>query len=577
VSEPGSAKALRYAVDEQPPHALAAMLGLQTVALILTGIVLVPIIVLTAAGRPEDIEWAVFAAVLICGATTILQARPVGPFGSGYALYMGTSGAFIAVCTSAAKEGGLPLLATLVLASSLIQFLFSARLSLFRRIVTPTVGGTVIMLIAVNVFPICAHMLAGVPEGVDPLSLAAPLTALATFSVIVAVSLYGSGQLRLWAPLIGIAVGCAVAWPTGILDVSEVSRASWFGLPTARWPGLDLSFDHRFLGLLPAFVIVTIIGAIETYGDGIAIQRVSRRDNAPVDFKAVQGAVNVDGLGNLLAGLIGTLPNTTYATSISVADLTRVGARRVAIYGGALILCVAFFPKISALLRAVPEAVAGAYVLVLITLLFGQGLRLVSAGGLSYENGLVVCLSFWLGVGFQNQMIFPEHLPGWSRSLLDNGMAAGGISAVLLTFLVSLRQRSGHRAILEPSVGSLPRMRELLDEAAAAAGWDAPAVHRLQLAGEEALIFLVERQAGHDKPHKIRLAIREEAGTLELEFQSGPEGTNLELQLSALHEAQPTPAEAGPRILRHMAKEVRHEQYHDLDSLTVVVDSRPLA
>jgi NCS2 family nucleobase:cation symporter-2/xanthine permease XanP len=416
-----------------------------------------------------------------------------------------------------------------------------------------------------------------VPEGIDPLSSAAPLTALATFGVIVAVSLYGSGQLRLWAPLIGIAVGCAVAWPTGILDVSEVSRAAWFGLPSARWPGLDLSFDHRFLGMLPAFLIVTVIGAIETYGDGIAIQRVSRRGNPPVDFKAVQGAVNADGLGNLMAGLFGTLPNTTYATSISVADLTRVGARRVAIYGGALILCVAFFPKISALLRAVPEAVAGAYVLVLITLLFGQGLRLVSAGGLSYENGLVVCLSFWLGIGFQNQMIFPEHLPDWSRTLLDNGMAAGGISAVLLTFLVSLKQRSGRRTILEPSVSSLPRMRELLDEAAAAAGWDAPAVHRLQLAGEEALIFLVERQAGHAKPHEIRLAIREESGTLELEFLSGPEGTNLEMQLSALHETQPTPTEAGPRILRHMAKEVRHEQYHDLDSLTVVVDSRPLA
>ncbi len=135
---------------------------------------------------------------------------------------------------------------------------------------------------------------------------------------------------------------------------------------------------------------------------------------------------------------------------------------------------------------------------------------------------------------------------------------------------------SGHRATLEPSVSSLPRMRELLDQAAAVAGWDAPAVHRLQLAGEEALIFLIERQSEHPKPHKIRLAIREESGTLELEFLSGPEGTNLEMQLSALREGQPTPAEAGPRILRHMAREVRHEQYHDLDSLTVVVESRPL-
>jgi NCS2 family nucleobase:cation symporter-2/xanthine permease XanP len=385
MSQGESSRALRYAVDEPPPHGLAALLGLQTVALILTGIVLIPIIVLTAAGRTGDIEWAVFAALVICGTTTILQARPIGPFGSGYTLYMGTSGAFIAVCTSAAKEGGLPLLATLVLTSSVIQFLFSARLSFFRRIVTPTVGGTVIMLIAVNVFPICADKLASVPEGVDPTSWAAPLTALTTFGVIIAVSIYASGQLRLWAPLFGIVAGCAVASPSGILDLGEFARAPWFGLPEARWPGLDLSFDSRYFGMLPAFLIVTIIGAIETYGDGIAIQRVSRRGNAPVDFKAVQGAVNADGLGNLLAGLAGTLPNTTYATSISVADLTRVAARRVGIYGGIIILCVAMFPKVSALLRAVPDPVAGAYVLVLIVLLFGQGRALLRErpGGVS--------------------------------------------------------------------------------------------------------------------------------------------------------------------------------------------------
>ncbi len=104
-----------------------------------------PIIVLTAAGRPDGIEWAVFAALLVSGVTTILQARPLGPFGSGYALYMGTSGAFIAVCTSAALEGGLPLLATLVIASSAIQFVFSA-LSVLKNdpLVAPLFGGPVI-------------------------------------------------------------------------------------------------------------------------------------------------------------------------------------------------------------------------------------------------------------------------------------------------------------------------------------------------------------------------------------------------------------------------------------------------
>ncbi len=68
-----------------------------------------------------------------------------------------------------------------------------------------------------------------------------------------------------------------------MLNWTPVADAAWFGLPRSGWPGLDLSFDARFLGLLVPFVIVTIIGAIETYGHAIAIQRVSHRTAAPVD------------------------------------------------------------------------------------------------------------------------------------------------------------------------------------------------------------------------------------------------------------------------------------------------------
>ena len=40
---------------------------------------------------------------------------------------------------------------------------------------------------------------------------------------------------------------------------------------------------------------------------------------------------------------------------------------------------------------------------------------MVTAGGFGYEKGLVVCISFWVGLGFQNGVIFPDHLPAWSR------------------------------------------------------------------------------------------------------------------------------------------------------------------
>ena len=566
---------LRYAVDEDPPALLTLGLSAQVVTVVLTGIILIPIIVLTAADARQFIEWAVFATLLVSGLATMLQARPIGPFGAGYPLYMGTSGAFIAVSTAAVAIGGLSLLATLVAASALVQFLFAARLSLFRRLITPTVGGTVIMLLAVNVFPIATDLLTRVPEGLDPGSMAGPTVAFSAFVTIVIVSLHARGALQLWAPLIGILVGTAIAAGFGTLDWSPLADAAWFGLPSAAWPGLDLSFDGRFFGLLIPFVIVTVIGAIETYGDAIAIQRVTHRTAVPVDFRAVQRAVNADGIGNLASGLAGTMPNTTYSTSISIADLTGVGARKVAFYGGALILLTAFIPKIPALLRLVPDPVAGAYIVIFIALLFRQGIRMVSTGGFGYEKGLIVCIAFWVGLGFQYGVIFPDHLPAWSRGVLDNGMAAGGLVAIGLTATVALRTRS-KRAVLEPTMASLPVLGDLVTTSAANAGWDESATQRLQLAGEEAFLYLMERQTEQGTAARVSVAIRPHEDALQIEFLTGAGVDNLEARLSALDPEPTEIADAGPRILGHLG-EVRHEQFYDLEALTLTVESRPLA
>ena len=67
------------------------------------------------------------------------------------------------------------------------------------------------------------------------------------------------------------------------------------------------------------------------------------------DFRVVQGALNADGAGNLLSGILGTLPNTTYSSSVSLAEITRIGARRMGVVIGVLFFALAFFPKFTAI------------------------------------------------------------------------------------------------------------------------------------------------------------------------------------------------------------------------------------
>ena len=143
-----------------------------------------------------------------------------------------------------------------------------------------------------------------------------------------------------------------------------MTAAPWVGFPVSSWPGFDLTPGTDFWALLLPFVVVTIVGAVETIGDGIAIQQVSRRTPRATDFRVVQGAINADGVGNLLSGIAGTLPNTTYSSSVALAEVTGVAARRVGVVIGGVFVAVAFFPKISALLIAIPGPVAAGYLIV---------------------------------------------------------------------------------------------------------------------------------------------------------------------------------------------------------------------
>ncbi len=492
---------------------------------------------------------------------------------------MGPSGAFIAICITAIVEGGPAMLATLVVLSSLFQFALSARLSLFRRILTPAVAGTVIMLVPVTVMPIVFDLLTSVPEG-TPASAAA-FSAGVTLLAIGGVALKATGILRLWAPVIGVAVGSMVAGAFGLYEVHRVAEASWLGLPEIAWPGYDLSFGPVFWTLVPAFVFVTLVGAVETVGDSVAIQRIAWRRPRAVDFRVVQGTVAADGVGNLLSGLLGTVPNTTYSTSISVAELTGVGARRVGVALGLVFLVLAFLPKSLAVILAIPGPVAGAYIGVLLSLLFVVGMRVTVQDGIDYRTGLIAGVSFWIGVGLQNGWIYPEVVSEFAGGLLNNGITAGGLVAIFMTLFMELTKSRRHQVELSLDVSVLPKIEGLLHKFAATQSWDAAMTSRLCAAAEETLLTLQEQtdsEAGADQRRLLLTAYREDEEAV-LEFVAAPGGENLQDRIALLGRrsiSASVESETSLRLLRHLASSVYHQQYHDTDIVTVRVDASDL-
>ena len=564
-----SNESIRFEADDRPPPLLSLGVAAQFSALAIATVVLPPVILVNLAGESEAyLSWVVFVAVVVSGIATIVQSLRIGRLGAGYILIMGSTSVFLPVSVSALGAGGPALLATLIIMSSLVQFGLGWKMAALRRIFTPTVAGTVLLLIPVSLTPLVFRTMTRIPETADPVS--APITTGITLLVIVFLALRFDGALRLWALAIGLLIGCIVSHFFGIYDVQRVVDAAWIGFPDlSGWPGLDLGFGPNFWALLPGFVIVTLVGAMDTLGDSIAIQRASWRETRAIDFRAVQGAINADGLGNLLSGLGGTVPNTTYGASIAITELTGVAARRIGALAGGIFILLAFLPKLVAVLVAIPGPVAGAYLAVIVALLAIFGIKILVSEGLDYRKSLIVGISFWIGIACQFDMLFPQYMVGFVGELLGNAMTAGGLTVILLSTILGLTSPRPRRLRVPLSAESLPAVDAFLMDFAVRMKYGEERTRQLRAVGEEALHSLM--QDGVER--YMLLVARTEGKATELEIVAGAGEANLEDQLALIDVSDMPHESAAPlRLLQHYASMVRHRQYHGTDVVTLRIE-----
>ena len=564
-----SNESIRFEADDRPPPLLSLGVAAQFSALAIATVVLPPVILVNLAGESEAyLSWVVFVAVVVSGIATIVQSLRIGRLGAGYILIMGSTSVFLPVSVSALGAGGPALLATLIIMSSLVQFGLGWKMAALRRIFTPTVAGTVLLLIPVSLTPLVFRTMTRIPETADPVS--APITTGITLLVIVFLALRFDGAPRLWALAIGLLIGCIVSHFFGIYDVQRVVDAAWIGFPDlSGWPGLDLGFGPNFWALLPGFVIVTLVGAMDTLGDSIAIQRASWRETRAIDFRAVQGAINADGLGNLLSGLGGTVPNTTYGASIAITELTGVAARRIGALAGGIFILLAFLPKLVAVLVAIPGPVAGAYLAVIVALLAIFGIKILVSEGLDYRKSLIVGISFWIGIACQFDMLFPQYMVGFVGELLGNAMTAGGLTVILLSTILGLTSPRPRRLRVPLNAESLPAVDAFLMDFAVRMKYGEERTRQLRAVGEEALHSLMQDGA---ERHMLLVA-RAEGKATELEIVAGAGESNLEDQLALIDVADMPHESAAPlRLLQHYASMVRHRQYHGTDVVTLRIE-----
>ena len=569
----------RYEADEKPPLLSSLGYGLQFSLIASATLLVTPVIVANAAERGGAyVTWMVFASLVVVGLSTIVQVRRLGLVGAGAVLPMFTAAFSIPFCITALVDGGPATLTTLVILSAIVQLVVSRRLSLLRRFVTPTVGGTVMMILSITLASVVFDLL-------DEATLADPeeasLAALATMAVAAALMLRRSALLRFWGPLVGIAAGCAVAGALGIFDTGRIAAADWIGVP-GEAPGLAFDFGTDFLTLAPSFLFLGVIIAIQANGAAIAMQRVAWRNDRAVDFRQVQGAVAGAGASNLLAGLAGTVPNAINPAMVSFTQITGVAARRVGYSIGAILILVAFVPKVSAVLSSIPGPVMTGYLIMITGALFVDGARTVIQNEQSQEKIAVAGVCFWIAAAFQFELFHLPDIGSVGNALLKSGITTGGLAAIVMILYLEMTNPRRMRFASELSADALPELNAFITRFGQRRGWGEPMQERLGAVAEETLLTLApldlslgNEEAEQPKEERQLVVLASSDGeAADLEFIGGGSGANLEDQIRQIREHDSLTAveeELSLVLLRSYAESVTHQQYHDTDIITVRV------
>ncbi len=444
---------LIYQLDDRPPVTESFFAALQHVLASLIGIMTPPLIITGALGlNIEDSAFIISMSLFVSGVATFIQAKRMGPVGSGLLSVQGTSFAFLGPIIGAAlvikgqadAETALATLFGVIIAGSFIEMFLSRFLHLAEKIITPVVTGVVVTLIGLTLIKVGLVAMGGgfyvmtkVPEAFASLQNLG--IAVLVLAVILFFNMSKNPLLRMSSIVIGLAIGYAVAAALGMIDFSRLHSLHWLSVPQPLKYGLK--FD--WAAFLP-IAIIYLITAVESIGDLTATSMLSGQ---PVKGKTymerIKGGVLADGINSAIAGIFCTFPNTTFSQNNGVIQLTGVASRYVAFFIAGIFVLLGLSPVLAGVFRIMPEPVLGGATILMFGTVAAAGIRILATQHLGARETLIIAVSLGIGVGVTMVPDILKHIaPAEIKNVLTSGITSGGLTAILLNLILPHRHHT---------------------------------------------------------------------------------------------------------------------------------------
>ncbi len=452
--EPVRPPDLIYALDDHPPVARLAMLAFQHVAVICPYLVFVTLILKQAHASVAVSTSAVSLAMLGIAAMTVLQAQRLGWVGSGFLAPPVVSAIYFAPAIAAAERGGLAAVCGMTLLAGLMEAGFAWILPYTRKIFSPVVSGLIVMAVAAELGLIGIHAFLGLGTAHESfstvhtnISSAALVTAAATLAVMLSFGVWGTGLARLLCGLIGLGLGLVVAIPMGLFshqDLAAIAATPLFSLPDPTILSYRLEPD-----LIIPFLIAALASGLRTIGVITTAERINDAGWTRPDLDNVRAGVMADGIGCALGGLLAAPGLSTAPSLVGLEKVTGATSRVIAYGIAGWFVILACFPKIGALLLALPLPVIGAALVFNASSMFVGGVQIVTSRPITMRATFIIGVSFLFALSRQVYPQFFMALPPWAHQFTGSILTIGVISGVVLNALFLIGERRVQSVVVQ--------------------------------------------------------------------------------------------------------------------------------
>ena len=432
---------LIYRLEDRPPLPQTLFAACQHLLAMFVAVITPALLICQALGLPaQDTQHIISMSLFASGVASIIQIKAWGPVGSGLLSIQGTSFNFVAPLIMGGTGGAdvptmmAALFGTLMLASC-TEMVISRVLHLARRIITPLVSGVVVMIIGLSLIQVGLTSIGGGYAAMSDNTFGAPknlLLAGVVLALIILLNRQRNPYLRVASLVIAMAAGYALAWFMGMLPESnEPMTQELIMVPTPLYYGLGIEWS-----LLLPLMLVFMITSLETIGDITATSDVSEQPvSGPLYMKRLKGGVLANGLNSFVSAVFNTFPNSCFGQNNGVIQLTGVASRYVGFVVALMLIVLGLFPAVSGFVQHIPEPVLGGATLVMFGTIAASGVRIVSREPLNRRAILIIALSLAVGLGVSQQPLILQFAPEWLKNLLSSGIAAGGITAIVLNLI----------------------------------------------------------------------------------------------------------------------------------------------